>query len=414
MAVTDKDIKLLWGRSGGRCSICRCKLSYEASASSDVVPLGEQAHIVARSPDGPRGASVLALVERDSYHNLILLCPTDHTLIDSCPEDYPPERLHQLKEEHEAWVHLSLGCAPRPIYSLLEDAYTESIFLHFLDHYFLEMKDARGHAREIEEARLAARLALLVADHILVPASAYAESALCRLIVDEFRPLFERGCIWQVGAGASFVEYLERKMDQYPAGSRHREPYLAIDTWTAPPFLTRDVSATDYISNSWLQLLDTELPLKLIRRGSTPGSHFEKRWEMIPDLLGETAFIVEHVSPLLLGDKPTHSQNNSLHSIINRSYYESFIDEFGCGVVEDLVYLRSPFKIKPRGGSFSFRKLSRELLRRGLLREVADASPIELLEIRHDPRWLSSLSSCIERGELAKAQIGGLHAESEF
>lgn len=414
MAVTDKDIKLLWGRSGERCSICRCKLSYEASASSDVVPLGEQAHIVARSLDGPRGTSVLALAERDSYRNLILLCPTHHTLIDSCPEDYPPERLHRLKEKHEAWVHLSLGCTPRPIYSLLAGAYTESIFLHFLDHYFLEMKDARGHARETEEARLATRLALLVADHILVPASAYAESALCRLIVDEFRPLFERGCIWQVGAGASFVEYLERKMDQYPAGSRHRASYLEIDAWTAPPFLTRDVSATAYISNSWLKLLDTELPLKLSRRGKVQEAHFEKRWEVIPDLLGDTAFIVEHVSPLLLGDAPTRAQNNGLHSVINRSYYESFIDEFGCGVVEDLVYLRSPFQIKPRGGSFSFRNLSRELLRRGLLREVTDAPPVELLEIRHDPRWLDSLSTCLERGELTKTSSGGLHEKSEF
>jgi len=42
--------------------------------------------------------------ERDRYANLILLCPTDHVIVDKSPEDYPVEKLHSIKAEHELWV----------------------------------------------------------------------------------------------------------------------------------------------------------------------------------------------------------------------------------------------------------------------------------------------------------------------
>ena len=51
-----------------------------------------------------RGKSLLSDSERNSYHNLILLCPNDHTKIDSNADDWPVEKIHQLKSEHELWV----------------------------------------------------------------------------------------------------------------------------------------------------------------------------------------------------------------------------------------------------------------------------------------------------------------------
>jgi len=80
MSIPLKDVKLLWGRSGNRCAICRREVSEDKIASSDAYPLGEQAHIVAEEAIGPRGESTLSLDERNRYHNLILLCPTDHTI----------------------------------------------------------------------------------------------------------------------------------------------------------------------------------------------------------------------------------------------------------------------------------------------------------------------------------------------
>ena len=109
MAIKQKDIKLLWGRSGNRCAICKIELTQDKEAVTAAYTLGEQAHIVGEKDDAPRGKSPLSEKERNSYHNLILLCPTHHTEIDNNEEDWPVEKLHQIKSEHELWVTETLS-----------------------------------------------------------------------------------------------------------------------------------------------------------------------------------------------------------------------------------------------------------------------------------------------------------------
>lgn len=109
MSIQHRDIKLLWGRAANRCAICRTKLAEDTLATETSYPTGQQAHIVAEKPDGPRGQSPLTLEDRNSYHNLILLCPTHHTTIDNNEEDYPVEVLHVIKSRHEVWVEQTLA-----------------------------------------------------------------------------------------------------------------------------------------------------------------------------------------------------------------------------------------------------------------------------------------------------------------
>lgn len=109
MAILQKDIKLLWGRAASRCAICKQELTQDKKGSSDSYPIGEQAHIVAENSDGPRGKSILTPEQRNSYHNLILLCPNHHSIIDKGVEDYPIEKLHLIKSEHELWVQQKLS-----------------------------------------------------------------------------------------------------------------------------------------------------------------------------------------------------------------------------------------------------------------------------------------------------------------
>lgn len=106
--MKEKDIKLLWGRAGNRCSKCRTELSHDSKAGTGFV-LGEHAHIVGEKEGSPRGKSPLSDEERDSYHNRILLCPTDHTEVDKNVEDWPVEKLHHLKSTHELWVQQTLA-----------------------------------------------------------------------------------------------------------------------------------------------------------------------------------------------------------------------------------------------------------------------------------------------------------------
>jgi hypothetical protein len=98
--MREKDIKLLWGRSGNRCAICKLEVTPDGQSSS----IGEMAHIIARSLDGPRGKSDLSLDDRDLYDNLILLCPNDHAEIDNSPQKWSVELLQRAKMEHEKWV----------------------------------------------------------------------------------------------------------------------------------------------------------------------------------------------------------------------------------------------------------------------------------------------------------------------
>jgi hypothetical protein len=111
MTISQRDIKLLWGRAASRCAFpnCRLQLTQDSEITSSSILIGEQAHIVAKELNGPRGDSLLTLEERDSYVNLILLCPNHHTIIDKKSEDFPIEKLYALKIDHELWVQQTLS-----------------------------------------------------------------------------------------------------------------------------------------------------------------------------------------------------------------------------------------------------------------------------------------------------------------
>ena len=112
MSPRDMDRKILWGASGNRCAFtdCRALLVHEEDEPNtmDKVVFGEEAHIVARVRGGPRGESDLPAEDRDRYENLVLLCRTHHRLIDKAPNDYPVERIVEMKEAHETWVNDTL------------------------------------------------------------------------------------------------------------------------------------------------------------------------------------------------------------------------------------------------------------------------------------------------------------------
>lgn len=112
MAFNQKDLKILWGKAAGRCSMpdCHMQLVVDASESvpSKALLVGENCHIVAESEKGPRGNSDLSEKDRNRYPNLILLCTNHHTVIDQAPEAWSIEKLHQIKADHEVWVETQL------------------------------------------------------------------------------------------------------------------------------------------------------------------------------------------------------------------------------------------------------------------------------------------------------------------
>jgi hypothetical protein len=99
VSISDKTRKTLWVKAGGRCSICQQQLVTDAEAADDEPSIfGEECHIVARSPGGPRAGQI---EDPDGYHNLVLLCRKHHKQVDDQPAHFTVERLRQIKRDHE-------------------------------------------------------------------------------------------------------------------------------------------------------------------------------------------------------------------------------------------------------------------------------------------------------------------------
>ncbi len=108
MAISDKDRKRLWAKSGNRCAICRQELIMTNDNQSDF-NIGEECHIVSSKPSGPRHES--GWENYDVYENLILLCRNHHKTIDDISNIllFPKESLIKIKSKHEAWVKEELS-----------------------------------------------------------------------------------------------------------------------------------------------------------------------------------------------------------------------------------------------------------------------------------------------------------------
>lgn len=112
--LRDPDLKRLWALSAGRCNKpdCREVLLIDPTEFDEAVVMGEQAHIAPHGSGGPRRISEVPEGERDSYNNIILLCPNHHRgPVDGQPNTYTEELLHQWKSDHEAWVKDTLAQA---------------------------------------------------------------------------------------------------------------------------------------------------------------------------------------------------------------------------------------------------------------------------------------------------------------
>lgn len=111
MGIGLKTRKMLWGRSGNRCALptCRRELFEDESETDDASIVGDEAHIVAREEDGPRGKSELTPEQRDKYQNLVLLCKVHHKLIDDQPLKYTVSKLEEIKQDHIDWVNKNLS-----------------------------------------------------------------------------------------------------------------------------------------------------------------------------------------------------------------------------------------------------------------------------------------------------------------
>lgn len=91
------EIKMLFARSGNRCAFPKCR----APMAINNTLTGEVCHIKGVRPGSARYDASQVDAERHAYANLVLMCPTHHTVIDDDEEAYTVERLSKIKAAHE-------------------------------------------------------------------------------------------------------------------------------------------------------------------------------------------------------------------------------------------------------------------------------------------------------------------------
>ena len=104
MGITARSRKLLWGRSGSRCAMCRSELIKPGTPVDDESIIGDECHIVSTVAGGPRYDPDFLHESADRYANLLLLCKVHHKLIDDQEREYTVSCLRNLKASHEKWV----------------------------------------------------------------------------------------------------------------------------------------------------------------------------------------------------------------------------------------------------------------------------------------------------------------------
>ena len=97
MSITSvpEAVKLrLWGRAGGRCEYdgCNDRLWLDSLTKFEF-NAAYVAHIIADSPGGPRGDSVLSDKLKADISNLMLICDKHHRLVDNAEVASHPDAL---------------------------------------------------------------------------------------------------------------------------------------------------------------------------------------------------------------------------------------------------------------------------------------------------------------------------------
>lgn len=117
MPISDRTRKILWGKSGNRCAICKKELILDSTPYDDESVVGDECHIISSQKNGPRYDELYPHEKIDNYQNLLLLCRVHHKMIDDQYETYIAELLRAIKENHEKWVAAKLADinGPKPV-----------------------------------------------------------------------------------------------------------------------------------------------------------------------------------------------------------------------------------------------------------------------------------------------------------
>ena len=277
------------------------------------------------------------------------------------------------------------------------------LFAHFFDVHFLTEKGVRRFQEAaLNEMTLAIRWAVLLADELFIPAASYYESALCRKVLSAYPSELFGAQIALVASGTSLDEFIEDKLRQYAPNLPQGMAYRATRIRQAFPWRRRQRSATADIKSDWRSMLSSG-GMNHLFEVCWPDLPNERVFEALPDRLGEAAFIVPNAIPLLFEGTVPLTVENTLHSIVNQSYFGSYAKDLGAAVFQNMSFLQSSAGV-PSGDpdhDVDYRRLEMACRRHNVLGDIM-ASPTERLhQFADDPRFIAA---CVEASEISRRE----------
>jgi hypothetical protein len=104
----------LFADSGGYCQNPECTRLLFMEIGDERIHVAEIAHIFAAGDDGPRANQALTPEQKGAYENLILLCPTCHTMVDKAPAAFPDSLVIRWKRQHVEKLAAMFGARRYP------------------------------------------------------------------------------------------------------------------------------------------------------------------------------------------------------------------------------------------------------------------------------------------------------------
>lgn len=274
----------------------------------------------------------------------------------------------------------------------------DRLFLHYFDIHFLEEKGSAVDTKRFQqEMRSATRMAVASANKVFVPAASYFESAVCRSILDELDELVAAGTVVLVGSSSNLDVFIRERQDEgfYRKNSSQYQSYrTAVDLEKLPAYQTRHRSATRDIVDRWGLQVEAENLQKLLHDATgSCSAALELRLERVPEELAGLAFIPEYVFEVLEFSQDADLARARIRSVINEAYFHSYVQELHAGVVLDLSYLASDFKLPSYGRNLSFSKMARFILEKGWNKKFSELSQQQLIKLGTQSGWLQALQT---------------------
>jgi hypothetical protein len=229
--------------------------------------------------------------------------------------------------------------------------FPRNILLHYLDHEVMDLYALRSRypQNSIDEMLLGiTRYAYLIGlQDLIVPCSSYFESIETQRLFLRIRPFIDAGGLKIIMSYSDVIDFVASKQSAQYYEDPSRYPSYSDSQAVASliklriPVLDRTTSSTAHIRNGWVE--GVQIPAGILQSwistknlGWFKSIQIEKNLLVLPDRLGQSAFIWPFVQQKLEFKHLTPDDERLFKRAISRWYIQSYLSEYDAAILRDL------------------------------------------------------------------------------